>query len=70
MIDVSKEGLKRKRQTQIRFEELNQEIQSLTQQNEGLLKRIEDLEEEQHRSKRKSCALEGIALLAEEANNL
>ena len=31
LIDVSKESLKRKRQTQNQFEELNQKIQNLTQ---------------------------------------
>ena len=39
LIVVSKEALKRKRQTQSKFEELNQKIQDLTQQsrtiNEG-----------------------------------
>ena len=33
LIVVSKEALKRKRQTQSKFEELNQKIQDLTQQN-------------------------------------
>ena len=44
LIAISKEALKRKRQTQSQFEQLNQIVQSLTQQNEGLLKKIEDLE--------------------------
>ena len=70
LIVVSKESLERKRQTQSQFEELNQRVQSLTLQNEGLLKRIEYLEVEQQRSKIQSCALEGIALLAEVAKNL
>ena len=52
LIVVSKEDLKRKRQTQSQFEELHQRVQSLTQLNKGLLKRIEDLEAEQQRSKR------------------
>ena len=34
LIVVSKEALKRKRQTQDKFEELNQKIQDLTQQNQ------------------------------------
>ena len=46
LIVVSKEALKRKRQTQIQFEELNQKVQSLTQENEELLKKIEYLEAE------------------------
>ena len=52
LISISKEDLKRNRQTQSQFEELNQKIQNLTQQNERLSKKIEDLEEEQQRSKR------------------
>ena len=70
LIVFSKEDCKRKRQTQSQFEELNQRVQSLTQQNKGLLKRIEYLEAEQQQSKRQSCALEGIALLAEATKNL
>ena len=46
LIVVSKEALKRKRQTQNQFEELNQKIQNLTQQNERLPKKIEYLEAE------------------------
>ena len=70
LVVVSKEALKRKRQTQSQFEELNQKIQNLTQQNERLSKKIEDLEVEQQRTKRQSHALEGNALLAEAAKNL
>ena len=47
LIDVSKEALKRKKQVQIQVEELNKKFQSLTQQNEVLLKRIKGLEIEQ-----------------------
>ena len=47
LIVVSKEALKRKRQVQSQVEELNQKVQSLTQQNEVLLKRIKSLETEQ-----------------------
>ena len=46
LIVVSKEYFKRKRHTQSQFEELNQKIQNLTQQNETLSKKIEDLEVE------------------------
>ena len=48
---------------------MNQTIKVLTQQNERLSKNVEDLEVEQQRTKRKSQALEGIALLAEATKN-
>ena len=67
---VSKETLKRKRQSQDKFEELNQKIQDLTQQNQEVSRSFEDLEIEQQRTRRKSQALEGIALLAEVAKNI
>ena len=67
---VSKEALKRKRQTQKNFEELNQKIQDLTQQNQELSRKVEDLETEQQRTRRKSQALEGITLLAEATKNI
>ena len=70
LIVVSREALKRKRQTQNQFEELNQKIQNLIQKNERLSKKIEDLEAEQKRSKRQSRALEGIALLVEAAKSI
>ena len=70
LIVVSMEALKRKRQTQDKFEELNQKIQDLTQQNQELSMRVEDLETEQQRTIRKSQALEGIALLAEATKNI
>ena len=69
LIVVSKEALKRKRKTQSKFEELNQKIQDLTQHTQELSRRVEDLEAQQQRNKRKSQALEGIALLAEAAKN-
>ena len=70
LITVSKEALRRKKQTQIQFGELNQTIRDLTRQNERLSKKIEDLEAEQLRTRRQSHALGGIALLAEAAKNL
>ena len=70
LIYVSKEALRRKKQTKNQFKELNQTIQYLTQQNERLSKKVEDLETEQQRTKRKSQALEWIALLVEAAKNL
>ena len=51
LIVVSKEALKRKRETQGKFEELNQKIQDLTQQNQELSKGVEDLETEQQRTR-------------------
>ena len=70
LIVVSKEALKRKRKTQSKFEELNQKIQYVTQQNQELSTRVEDLEVEQQRTRRKSQDLEGIALMAEEAKDI
>ena len=70
LISILKEALRRKKQTQNEFGELNQTIQDLTQQNERLSKKVEDLEVEQQRTKTKSQALGGIALLAEVAKNL
>ena len=70
LITISKEYLRRKKQTQTQFGELNQTIKDLTQQNERLSKKIEDLGAEQQRTRRKSHALEGIAVLDEAAKNL
>ena len=70
MFVVLKEALKRKRQTQNRCEELEQKIQDLNQQNQELSRRVEYLEAQQQRTRRKTQALEGIALLAEEAKYL
>ena len=70
LIVVSKEALKRKRQTKILCAELKQTIQEVTQQNQELSKRVEDLEDEQQRTRRKTQASEGIALLAEVAKDL
>ena len=70
LIMVSKEELKRKRKTQNRTEQLEQKIQDLAQQKQELSKRVEDLEAEQQRTRRKTQALEGIALLAEATKDL
>ena len=70
LIVVLKESLKRKRQTQNRCEELEQKIQELTQQNQELSRRVEYLEDDQKRTRRKTQALEGIALMAEAAKDL
>ena len=70
LIVVSKEALKRKRKTQTLCAELKQNIQEVTHQNQELSKRVEDLEAEQQRTRRKTQALEGIALLAKSAKDL
>ena len=70
LIVVPKEALKRKRWTQNLCAELKQTIQVVTQQNQELSKRVEDLEAEQQRTRRKTQALEGIALLAKAAKDL
>ena len=65
LIAISKEALKRKRQTENQFTEFMQTIQELTQQNEELTKKVTDLEADHLKARRKAQALEGIALLAE-----
>ena len=70
LITVSKEALKRKIQTQSLFTELKQTIQELTQQNQELSKRVEDLEADHQKARKKTQALVGIALLAESAKDL
>ena len=68
---VSKEDIKRKRQTQGKFENLNQKIQDLThQQNQEISRKFEDLEAKHQRTRRQSHALEGISLLDEATKNL
>ena len=67
---ISREALKRKRQTENQFTELKQTIQELQQQNEELTRRVADLETDQLKARRKAQALEGIALLAEETKDL
>ena len=70
LISVSKEALKRKRQTESLFTELKQNIQELTQQNDKLKKRVVTFETDHQKARRKAQALEGIALLAEAAKDL
>ena len=70
LIVVSKESLKRKRQTQILCAELQQTVQEITQQNQELFKRVKDLEAEQQRTRRKTQDLEGIPLSAEATKDL
>ena len=70
LITVSREALKRKRQTENQFTELKQTIQEMQQQNKELTRRVVDLETDQLKARRKAQALEGIALLAEAAKDL
>ena len=70
LIAVSREALKRKRNTEGQFTMLKQTIQDLQQQNEELMRKIADIEVDQLKARRKAEALEGIALLAEAAKDL
>ena len=70
LITVSREALKRKRQTKRQFTELKQTIQDLQQHNEELTRNTTDMETDQLNARRKAQALEGIALLAEGAKDL
>ena len=70
LIAVSKESLKRKRHTQSLCAELKKTVQDITQQNQELSKRVEGLEVDHRKTRRKTQALEGIALLAEDAKYL
>ena len=63
--EVSKEVLKRKRDTDRYSTKLEETVQDLQQRNKELIKKINDMEKEQKKAKRKSQALDGIALLAE-----
>ena len=67
---VSKEALKRKRNTDLQCTELKQSVSGLQQQNEELSRRIANMEAEQKRARKKAQALDGIALLAEAAKDL
>ena len=70
LIAVSREELKRKRQAENQFTELKQTIQELQHHNEELTRRIANLEIDLLKTRRKSQALEGIALLAEATKDL
>ena len=67
---VSKEALKRKRSTDLQCAELKLTIRGLQQQNEELTRRLEDMEAEQKRARKKAQDFDGIALLAEAAKDL
>ena len=70
LIAVSKEALKRKRNTESQFTMLKQTIKYLQQQNEELTRKMAEMEAQQLKARRKTQALEGIALLAEAAKDL
>ena len=70
LIAVSKEALKRKRNTESQFTMLKQTIKDIQQQNEELTRKMAEMEAEQLKARRKAQALEGIALLAEAAKDL
>ena len=67
---VSKEALKRKRNTDLQCVYLKLTVESLHKQNEELTRRLEDMEAEQKRARKKAQALDGIALLVEAAKDL
>ena len=70
VIAVSKEALKRKKNTESQFTMLKQPIKYLHQQNEELTRKMVEMEVEQLKARRKAQALEGIALLAEAYKDL
>ena len=70
LVAVSREALKRKRNTEGQFTMMKQTIQDLQPYNEELTKKIVDMEADQLKARRKAQALEGIALLAEAAKDL
>ena len=70
LIAVSKEALKRKREIENQVENLTKQIQDLNKKNKVLSSRVKSLETEQARYKKKSRALEGIAMLAEATKQL
>ena len=70
VIAVSREALRRKRNTEGQFTMLKQTIQDLQQHNEEVTRKITDMEEDQLKARRKAQEMEGIALLAEAAKDL
>ena len=70
LIAVSKEELKRKRNTESQFTMLKKTIKYLHQQNEELTRKMTEMEAKQLKARRKAQALEGIALLTEAAKDL
>ena len=70
LIAVSKEALKRKRNIESQITMFKQIIKDLQQKNEELTRKMVDMEANQQKARRKSQALEGIALLAEAAKDI
>ena len=70
LIAISREALKRKRNTEGQFTMLKQTIKDVQQRNEELTRKMADMEADQLKARRKAQALEGIALLAEAAKDL
>ena len=70
LITFSKKYLKRKIQTQSLYIELKQTIQEITQQNQELSKRVEDLEADHQTARKNTQDLEGIARFAKAAKDL
>ena len=70
LIAVSKEALKRKRNTESQFIMLKRTIKDLQQKNEELTRKMAEMEAEQLKARRKAQALEGTALLDEAAKDL
>ena len=70
LIAVSKEALKRKRNTESQFTMLKQTIKDIQQQNEEITTKMEEMEATQLKARRKDQALEGLALLAKVAKDL
>ena len=69
LIVVSKEALKKKRNTESQFTMLKQTIKDIQQKNEELTRNMVEMEAEKLKARRKAQALEGIALLAEAAKD-
>ena len=67
---VSKEALKRKKNTDLQCADLKLTVESLQKQNEELTRRLADMEAKQKRDRKKAQALDGIALLAEASKDL
>ena len=70
LIAISKEALKRKRNTESQFTMLKQTIKDLQQKNEELTSKMTKMEAEQQKARKKAQALDGIDLLAEAAKDL
>ena len=70
LIAVSKEALKRKRNSDLQCAKLKQTVRSLQQQDKELTRRMKNMETEQQKARKKAEPLDGIALLVEAAKDL